>query len=120
MRTHTRTHARTYARSYMLAHTRIRALARARLACVGERYAVPRGAIRRITGRDTPYLFLTLPTEELKNPPTRPAYPRTQPNEKVPETDFPFRIELWYLKRYEMDVAIILIDAAGTRLCANA
>ncbi len=48
-------------RVYVRACVRVRAGAHARLACVGERYAVPRGAIRRITGRDTPYLFLDLP-----------------------------------------------------------
>ncbi len=50
----------TYERVYVhvRVYARVRASACARLACVGERYAVPRGAIRRITTRDTPYLFL--------------------------------------------------------------
>ncbi len=45
-----RAHARTYA------HTPTRAGARAPTR-LGERYAVPRPVIRRITPRDTPYLF---------------------------------------------------------------
>ncbi len=53
---------------HALTRTRIRASIRVRMCGrvraptrLGERYGVPRGAIRRITTRDTPYLFLTLP-----------------------------------------------------------
>ncbi len=59
------THTRV--RVCMRVYVRVRASARTRLACVGERYAVPRGVIRRITTRDTPYLFLDpLPGQEEK------------------------------------------------------
>ncbi len=75
---HMHTHAPTYAhtrsrvRVRMCGCTRLHALAHARVrahirACtrwrmraptrLGERYAVPRPVIRRITTRDTPYLF---------------------------------------------------------------
>ncbi len=65
MRAYTRIHVRSRVRIHAYTRTRTRASIRVRTCGrmraptrLGERYAVPRGAIRRITGRDTPYLFL--------------------------------------------------------------